>query len=197
MEEKKEVEEKMEEKGKQSFLSNINPLVLLIIGVVIFLIFINLSNTKDFSYIWWILGIIVILYFISQSAKPQLKPITPREADLLVEQEVKRKIYWRQGTWDPMTKYNIGPVSDHAHSDARGKYYDVAVEMRPPFQPVEYWVAKVMSTGDERGNVYWRKAISPITGRDTQQERSILNIPSWMLNSKKYPEFGDFLKRQI
>lgn len=131
---------------------------------------------------------------MSKVASPTLKPVDPREADILVERDIKRKMCWDQ--WARGTKWKIGPVSDHAHTDARGAYYDVAVEIKEPYTDVKYWVAKVMSQGDERGYVYWRKAISEITGRDTQQERTITRVPAWVTNSQKYPAWGDFLRRK-
>jgi hypothetical protein len=193
VEEKKDVEENLEEKKKPNIFSSIPPLLLFGIGGIIFLIIINLSKTQDISYVWWIIGIGILLYLVSKAYQPKKGPVDPREADLLVERDFKRKMLW--GHWPNHSKHKIGPVSDMAHTDARGSYYDVAVEVKPPFSEVEHWVAKVMAIGDERGFVYWKKAISPITGRDTTQERTITKVPNWVLHAQKYPAWGDFLKR--
>ena len=177
--EKRELEQKAEEKKKElPWWQNLSPLTIGIAGLGGFLIIrsimVDVENKN--TYMFYLIGLATILYLLSRTTKAKEEVmITPKEAELLAERECERKRRWEQ--FGPMTKYKIGPVSNLMHRDAMGMYYDVAVEVTSPYDRPVYYTAKVMAKGIERGFTTLIESIGPMSGREKDQEKTI--IPEW------------------
>ena len=185
---KEKTEEELEKKEKpKPFWQTLPPVVLIAGMVVLFLMFKSMSMDEEGgnTYFIMILGAIAVIYFLSKGGDNTESKVTPKEADILVENECERKLRW--GQFKPMSKCQVGPVSDIMHRDARGCYYNVAVKVTNPYYPAEYYTAKVMASGDEKKYVTLIESIGPLTGRKIQQEVDISHIPQWIQRPKKYP----------
>jgi|SRR3989344_8337057 len=177
--EKRELEKKTEElKKEKPWWQNLSPVVLGG-GLILALIILNrmLSDpTNKNKLLFWVIGLVILAYILSQSPKSKEEVIvTPREAELLVERECERKKRWNQ--FGPMTTYKIGPVSNLQHRDGKGIYYDVAVKVISPYDNPMHYSATVMAKGLERGFVYLNESIGPLSGREKVSEKTL--IPEW------------------
>ncbi len=187
VETKEEIEQLAEEKKKElPWWQRLNPLVLGGAGLVAFLIIrsimVDVENRN--TYMFWLIGLLVIIYLIAQTPKAKGEEmITPKEAELLVERECERKKRWKQ--FEPMSEYNVGPVSKLQHTDARGIYYDIAVEVTSPYDRPIYYSATVMAKGIEKGFVYLNESIGPLTGREKPDIRVL--VPPWFKDIEKRP----------
>jgi hypothetical protein len=138
------------------------------------------------NYLYFVIGAIVIFYLLNKQTEIKQKYVNPKEAELLAERECERKLRW--GQWPPMSKCFIGPVIDMMHRDARGIYYNISVKVTNPFWSYpKYFVAKVMATGDERAFCTIIEGISPLHGRNIQQEKDITKPPIWLKKAQRYP----------
>lgn len=178
-EEKREIEEKAEkEKKVLPWWKNLSPMVLGVAGIAGFLVLKSMVTDVENknTYLFYMAGLIFVIYLLSQTAKAREDVmVTPREAELLVERECERKRRW--GQFGPMAKYEIGPVSNLMHRDAKGIYYDVAVVVTSPYDRPRDYVATVMAKGVERGFVTLTEGIGSMTGREKPQEKTL--IPDW------------------
>jgi len=133
-----------------------------------------LSTEAKGSSIFWLVGLAVLIYILSQSKEVKdAEVVTPREAELLVERELKRKMLWNQ--FDPMTKYKVGPVSNYYHNDAVGKFYHVAVEAHNPYDKPKYYTGFVIARGDGIRFTTLQRNIGPLTGRERLQTRTVMS----------------------
>jgi hypothetical protein len=194
--EKRESEQSLKDKKKEkAWYQTLNPWLL---GGAVILAFVFISNimydadNRD-SYTFWLIGLFVVLYLLAQS--PRIKSdeiISPREAELLVERECERKKRW--GQFESMSTYKIGPVSDLQHRDARGLFYNIFVEVDNPYTKARFYIAKVYAKGLERGYVTLHESIGRFTGREYEQEKTI--IPDWLTKSREYPLMEKLLLRK-
>lgn len=186
--EKEETEKKIEEKEEAPPIwKKMPPGVVIGVGILIFLLIRGMEiggTNKNFIYILIGLG---ILYILSQKKTPREKMITPREAELLTERELERKSRPEWSQFSLMSKYRVGPVLDMMHRDARGRYYNVAVEIIDPYTKPKYYTAKVMADGPERGFTTLIESIGPLDGRKIHQEKDWASMPDWLRKGEKYP----------
>ena len=189
LDDKKEAERLLDSKEKEKpFWEKLPPIVLIGGAIVLILIFQSMQNTGNgTNYFIWIAVGIAIMFLLSKKMEPDLRPVSPKEAEILAERECERKKRWGQDGWSIMDKIDIGPVIDMMHRQSRGYYYNIAVKRTSSFGRIEYYVAKVMSTGLEREFTTLVRSIGPMTGRKVQQEKDILHIPDWIKRSNRYP----------
>jgi hypothetical protein len=184
--ERKEVETKTEAKQKQApWWQNLSPLMK-IAGVVLAFILIQgwMTNPdKGSTYIMYLGGLFILLYSLSQSSAAKLDEVIlrPEEAEHLVRVDCERKR--RSGQFDSMVKFDIGPIVQLQHKQARGTYYDVGVEVIHPYDRTKYFCATVIAKGIERTFVTYNKLVAPLHGREDPLERDI--FPSWYHQAKK------------
>lgn len=185
--EKKIVEKETEEKKKEvQWWQRLNPIMLGGFVLIGFLIVQNISidEANRSTYMIYLIVLVGIVYLLAQVPKAKEdEMITPKESELLVERECERKRRW--GQFGPMTKYEIGPVSNIFHNDATGVFYDVAVEVISPYDRPKYYTATVMAKGIEKGFVYLNESIGPMSGREKPDVRVI--VPNWLKDMEKRP----------
>ena len=133
---------------------------------------------------WLIVIVLVLIVMLSKTMKKEETIVNPKEAELLVERELERKSRWKQFPLN--STYDVGPVSDLKHTDARGLYYNVAVKVNPPFDVPKHYVGKVMADGKERTFTTLIESIGPMNGRSIPQERDITKIPDYVKRAEKY-----------
>lgn len=195
-EEKKKIEQLAEEKKKEApWWQRLSPLVLGGAGLVGFLILRNIMTDAEnkSNYIFWLIGLLVILYLLAQTPKTKEEEmITPKEAELLTERECERKRRWEQ--FEPMSSYRIGPVSKLQHKDGGGIYYDVSVEVTSPYHKSMHYVATVMAKGIEKGFVTLQESMGPISGREKTAEKTV--VPEWFRMAEKSPLLEKLMLRE-
>ena len=188
VETKEETIKSLDEKEKaKPFWQSLPPIVIIIGAVVAFLAFKSMfmDKTGGQQQFFLILLVIGFIYLISQTKTTTPIPVSPKEAEILVERECTRKKIWNQVPL--MSKFVVGPVSDMLHRDARGLYYNVAVKLINPFHKTDYFIGKVMASGKERAFTTLIKSIGPITGRKIEQETDVTKVPDWVKRPKQYP----------
>lgn len=194
--EKRDVEKLTEEKKKPlPWWQRLSPIILGVAGILAFVFISNIMYDIENRnmYIFWLVALIVVLYILGQAPKTKDEEIiTPKEAELLTERECERKRRW--GQFEPMSTYRIGPTSDLQHRDARGIFYNVAVEVVNPYDKPKYYLAKVYARGLERGFVTLQESIGPMKGREFEQEKSV--IPEWLTRSREYPLLEKMILRK-
>lgn len=197
VDEKTEVEEDVEKKKEQKvpIWQKIPPLYLVIGAIfVYFAIRSMMMDTENQTYVIFII-IIVAVWILLAQAKPVVDTVlTPRDAELLTERELERKKRW--GQLSLMSHYDVGPVSDLMHRDARGQYYNVAVKVTDPFYKPQHYTAKVMASGFERGFCTITESIGRLDGRGVPQEKDIVKVPDWLRRSEQYPYLKDIWSRR-
>lgn len=174
-EEIKNVQDKEKEPKTKPWYETLHPLALGGGALIIFIIFISMQQAPESNmpYLLMVVGIVVVLYLLSKSQTPQEVVLTPPEAEACVYREVDRKINW--GQFPPMTKYEVLPINNAQHRNARGMFYDIGVTIFRPYTNVkENYVAKVYMTGPEKGNVSLIRAFNSFTGREREQEKTLL-----------------------
>lgn len=176
-EELKSIEQ--ETKPKQKFwFSSIPPIVLIGGAVIIFFAYMSMTKSKDNSttYIILILIVIIVLYLLSKQSPIGETLVTPEEAELLVMKEMRRKAIWDQ--WPLNSEVRLRPINNIIHRNAKPMYYVISAEVSIPYVKFpKYYTAKVMMSGPERGFVSFVDSVSPVSGREIPQEKSIL--PEW------------------
>lgn len=186
---KEQVSESMKNKEKknESFWTGINLWVLIVAGVLIFFGWRSMQLDKEggSSYFFLVLIVVAILFIMSKQTKEVSHIPDPKEALMLVERECERVKRWNEDY--AMKKYDVGPIYDILHKDARGKYYDVAVKWTDPFGPIEYMIGKVMMYGDESRFVTLIQSNGPLTGKEIHQEKDITKVPFALSNANKFP----------
>ncbi len=194
--EKTAVEEEVSEleKGKKTNKKNwwetIPPLILIGGAIIIFLAFNSMEQDKgNKSYLVLIGIVILVIYLLSNQTNQVEDYVTPREAEILVEREVRRKMMWEQ--FPLMTKYKIGPEINPMHRDGMGMYYDVAVEIKEPWGLPRYYIGKVMMSGPEKRFTTLIKSLLPMTGREKTQETTI--FPKWMRQAEDNTVFNNMV----
>lgn len=188
IEDKQKAEAEMEEKGKQKpFWETLPPIVLIggVLLIILALRSMTLQPEQSNTQLIWIIGIVVALLLLARTMSPAERMVTPKEAELLTEREMERKLRW--GQFPMMSNYMVGPVSDLMHRDARGLYYNVQVKITNPFRKTEYFIGKVMATGPERTFTTIIESIGPMLGRKIHQERDVTRVPDYVKRAEKYP----------
>jgi len=190
---KKETEEALEKKKKEEpWFKKTSPIVIVIGGVILFLLFKNILNNPEGgnSNFFLILLVLGVVYMLSRTKKEPETPLLPKEAELLVEREMERKVRWNQ--FPTMTIYKVGPAIDLLHRDARGRYYNVGVETKS-FGRRKYYIAKVMATGPEKKYVTIQEHRGRFDGT-TRQEHDVSLLPPWIRTADKHPILKELWK---
>jgi len=183
---REEFEEEEEDKKKSPpWWQTIPSLFVVIAGILMFFAFRGMMEAEGTNnqYLLFVILIIGVLFIIGKSQDKKQDFVTPKEAELLTEREIKRKIAW--GQFPLMTKYKIGPVGCIIHRDAAGMYHAVGVQIIVPFQRVQYFISTVMMSGPERAFSSLQRTLFEYDGRVLLNEKTI--IPEWMRRSKEYP----------
>lgn len=188
---RKMIEEKDKNKQQAPFWQNLPPIVLIIGGAMVFFAFKSMTMTKDNNqYFIFILILAAVLYMMGQ--KKDIETIMlPDEAEANVWKEIERKQRW--GQVDYMCQFKVGPVNPLQHTDGRGIFYAIGVEKINPYHKSEYWVARVMASGKERGIVTFEKSIGAMNGREIKDVHDITKVPAWIKMSDKYPSIRDWM----
>lgn len=175
---KEDVEEIKEKKDKKkSFLSNI-PIPYLIGGfIIVILVFINAN--KNSGTTWFILiGIGILLYFISLQGVGSHNIIDPIQARSLIEDELLK--YRRRGVIKTNEVVEVGMCAGKQFVDGAPMHYNFSIKKVNPDTGFTFMRAQV----DCRyGHVLFQKSLGEITGRET---RDVINaIPKWFKESEK------------
>jgi hypothetical protein len=194
--EKKRIEKEAEEKKKEApWWQNLSPTTWIIAGVIIFLIIrsIGLAPENKNTYFWWLAGLGIILYLIAQRPSSKFEAmISPKEAELLVERDLERKLRW--GQLPTMSKYWLDAPIQLKHTGGVGIHYQVACTVKDPYSKPRHMMATVMPKGVERGFVLFSEHIGRVTGREVVQEKPI--VPDWIQRSEQYPVLKDIFLRE-
>lgn len=192
--EKTEEEAKEKKEAKAPWYQSVPPIYLIAGAFIIFFAFRSMMQAEEGKnqYLILIVIIVVLWFLLSKSYKPEEQYVTPKEAELLVEREIQRKINWEQFPLN--SRYRVGPVSNPQMKDGGGMYYDVAVKIMPPFDLPKYYCGKVMMRGSMRGFTTLTEALWPVHGREKKPEASVFPPALARLGARdKYHILGNVL----
>lgn len=189
--------ERQEEKPvqKKSWLETL-PTVWKVVGAIILFFVIQSMMTSENKNMYLILTaiVIIVLFYIGKGQPEQEDLVTPEEAEGRAEIAMKRKIArWEQ--FANQTRFNLLPSNNMIQRDSDGIYYDIGIEVFPPWQRTpEYYNAKVMITGKYRGFTLITMARGFVTGRERRPQKTILH-PLQKISRKD--RFGEDVVRRI
>jgi len=188
MAEDKEVEEDIEKKEKPlPFWQRVHPIIL--VGAMLLIFFalksINLNEGEGTTYIFLIIVVGVIVFLMGGKEETKARILKPFQAEYLVIKDIERKQAW--GQFDIMSTFEYSVANNMLYKDSKGKYYNIGVTEKNPYERDKYYLAKIIAKGDFMGFVTYIKTTSEFTGRDIQDQKDMVAFPEFLRQAEDHP----------
>jgi hypothetical protein len=181
-------EKQVEEQRQPDFFSRV-PVTAKVVGALIILVkylSIRQKGGQLKELIPWIIGVVILWYLIgSTSLKINTGILTPEEAELALNKEIKRKK--KDGQIPQFAKYFIGPEIALFHHDGMPQHYQIAVEMIQNDKR-EYMRGVVYAEGQTKGYATLQTNMGKLTGREAIP--IVSPIPRWMKKGRELDDYG-------